>query len=935
MPAPPDTHRAVQDAEWVDWGVGGFDVRVCPEEERGGPPRAEAASPGTAEEMSQEEKEEAAAAAAAEEGIEVDAEVAAGRAVTLLLSQGWTVVPPGATVDATKADGADVGANVDADMPPPLAAGSAPSRSGRGSPSFFGRLRRASRSGRSFRGSAPFEKDDEEAQHGGEGSPIDGTAGLQEEEEQQEQEEEQQDQEEAAVPATTLGEDSVVKVTDAADDDDGIGCKEEASPAEEMVAAVPGNSTEGILLEVKGTKKQTKLVSKAASRVRVVVLLLLCAATTPYLQLAEDDQGSVTGIAVTGLPSQEQLLHGAKVAASRGAEVGQRGVAKTLAAAGRARRGLKEHREAKAAAAEAAATEAEALAAKERVLYAETDDQQMEDGDDADVGEAPRVRDLSPGNGGEDISADMSVVAAADVPRSANDDVIGSDLEVTKKDDGADSGAYNEEATDRLIDKADSVSPASVSRIIETLEALNGGATAQITSPDDAAKVQVMTPDDAKVHVMTSAQEEGASLTKVNAMGAVSESVSRVGPATVRIDTETEIERKVSIGPRVDGEGDDVIDEDAQDEVLGGVPSQMNPDRWKFVQQGQGSGIIFSDDGLIITNAHVIEGATRVHVTLTDGRRCLAEVKGTDDIVDIAVLKIIRNDENAVPKKKGWYSHYPPSPSPSPPSLNGKLPVASLADSDKLAVGQFVVAIGSPGGLDNTVTMGIVSGLKRSSEEVGLYDKKVDFIQTDAAINMGNSGGPLVDVATGEVVGINTCMRYNMEGTSFAIPINKVKSIMHDLANGKQISHGYIGIYTSSLTPDLAREKNADPNSNYGLIAEVDGVIILTVYPGTPAETAGLRRADVITEIDGRKITKAADVYKIIDTSEVGSDLALKVRRGETETTITVKPEEFAERLRIAKEEKKKKLKVKIDKLKEEILEDDKLPPDMQGNEHQ
>ena len=158
---------------------------------------------------------------------------------------------------------------------------------------------------------------------------------------------------------------------------------------------------------------------------------------------------------------------------------------------------------------------------------------------------------------------------------------------------------------------------------------------------------------------------------------------------------------------------------------------------------------------------------------------------------------------------------------------------------------------------------------------------------------------------------------------------------MHDLANGKQISHGYIGIYTSSLTPDLAREKNADPNSNYGLIAEVDGVIILTVYPGTPAETAGLRRADVITEIDGRKITKAADVYKIIDTSEVGSDLALKVRRGETETTITVKPEEFAERLRIAKEEKKKKLKVKIDKLKEEILEDDKLPPDMQGNEHQ
>jgi S1-C subfamily serine protease len=418
---------------------------------------------------------------------------------------------------------------------------------------------------------------------------------------------------------------------------------------------------------------------------------------------------------------------------------------------------------------------------------------------------------------------------------------------------------------------------------------------------------------------------------QVNAMSSVSSAVQKVGPATVRVDTETEIERAVHVGPRIDGQNDGNAAEDEDgDEIFGGVPSPMKPQRWQYVQQGQGSGIIISEDGLICTNAHVIEGATRVYVTLTDGRRFPAEVKGTDEIVDIAVLKIIRNDEDATPAKRKK------SALSTKDKFDGKLPVAELADSDSLEVGNFVVAIGSPGGLYNTVTMGIVSGLKRSSEEVGLYDKKVEFIQTDAAINMGNSGGPLVDVVSGKVIGINTCMRYNMEGTSFAVPTNKVKSIMNDLAQGKQISHGYVGIYTATLTPEFAREKNADPNSNYGLIPEANGVIVLHIYDDTPASAAGLRRADVITEIGGKKVGQAAEVYKIIDSAQVGSPIDFKIIRGDKRMTIKVKPDEFATRLRMAKEQREKKLKQKMDKLKQESLQDkaSALPPDMQDKVH-
>jgi S1-C subfamily serine protease len=272
------------------------------------------------------------------------------------------------------------------------------------------------------------------------------------------------------------------------------------------------------------------------------------------------------------------------------------------------------------------------------------------------------------------------------------------------------------------------------------------------------------------------------------------------------------------------------------------------------VQQGQGSGLIFSSDGLILTNAHVVEDATKVTVTLTDGRVYQAKVMGSDEIVDIAVLKILpyENGNGLVPS----------------PVAN--LPVADLGDSDSLLVGQIVIAVGSPGGLDNTVTMGIVSGLERSSAVVGIPHKKVDYIQTDAAINPGNSGGPLVDVETGKVVGINAAIRAHMEGTSFAIPINRVREIMYDLAEGNEVHHGYIGISLATCTPDWARQNNIQVTSDIPQIPEVFGALVHKVFPRTPAEKGGLRENDVVLEINGKRVQSSDEARRLIDGAPVG-----------------------------------------------------------------
>ena len=277
--------------------------------------------------------------------------------------------------------------------------------------------------------------------------------------------------------------------------------------------------------------------------------------------------------------------------------------------------------------------------------------------------------------------------------------------------------------------------------------------------------------------------------TRSQGMTLVARAVRHVGPAVVRVDTETDLDAQESSsegfgGERVfengNGEGED------RGDVFDGVPeapppSDSNSDSARNIDFGQGSGMIVNKEGYILTNAHVVDGSSRIFVTLTDGRRFQAELQGSDDIVDIAVLKIV-----------------PDSDLRSDSISN--IPVAQLGNSDQLEVGQFVTAIGCPGGLDNTCTIGIISGLKRCPNTVGIPDKMgvLDYIQTDAAINQGNSGGPLVDVESGNIVGINTCIRANMEGTSFAIPTNKILAIVDDLAEGKRITHGYLGVHMVS-----------------------------------------------------------------------------------------------------------------------------------------
>ncbi|MGB5915573.1 MAG: trypsin-like peptidase domain-containing protein, partial [Phormidesmis sp.] len=282
----------------------------------------------------------------------------------------------------------------------------------------------------------------------------------------------------------------------------------------------------------------------------------------------------------------------------------------------------------------------------------------------------------------------------------------------------------------------------------------------------------------------------------------VADAVRSVGGAVVRIDTERTVTRNVpdlffddpffrgSFGNR--GRGFQNI---PQEELL----------------RGQGSGFIISEQGDILTNAHVVHGTDQVSVTLKDGRSFEGYVEGIDEITDLAVVRIDTAGE--------------------------RLPVSKLGDSDEVSVGDWAIAVGNPLGLDNTVTLGIVSTLKRSSAAVGIPDKRIDFIQTDAAINPGNSGGPLLN-AQGEVIGINTAIRADAMGVGFAIPINKAKAIQASLARGERIAHPYLGVQIATLTPDMAKMNNEDPNSAIQL-PETDGVLVVRVLPNTPAAEAG------------------------------------------------------------------------------------------------
>ena len=275
---------------------------------------------------------------------------------------------------------------------------------------------------------------------------------------------------------------------------------------------------------------------------------------------------------------------------------------------------------------------------------------------------------------------------------------------------------------------------------------------------------------------------------------------------------------------------------------------------------GQGSGFIIDHSGVILTNAHVVDNANKVTVTLKDGRIFKGEVKGVDEITDLAVVKINTQGSD--------------------------LPIAPLGDSSTVQVGDWAIAVGNPVGLDNTVTLGIISTLGRSAAKAGIPDKRVEFIQTDAAINPGNSGGPLLN-AQGEVIGINTAIRADAMGIGFAIPINQAKSLQALLASGKKVPHPYIGVQMVNLTPDLARQNNRDPNSLF-MIAEVEGILVVRVMPDSPAERAGIRRGDVIVAVNNQPIQDGSKLQSLVDRAGLNQVLKLKIQRSDRSLELTV-----------------------------------------------
>jgi S1-C subfamily serine protease len=325
----------------------------------------------------------------------------------------------------------------------------------------------------------------------------------------------------------------------------------------------------------------------------------------------------------------------------------------------------------------------------------------------------------------------------------------------------------------------------------------------------------------------------------------VAEAVRQVGTAVVRIDTEKTVTRRAN----------PMLEDPFFRQFFGDIsqgPSQETV-------RGQGSGFLIDKSGVILTNSHVVNGADKVTVTLKDGRTFEGKVRGSDDVTDLAVVKINGSD----------------------------LPAATLGDSDKTAVGDWAIAVGNPLGLDNTVTLGIVSTLHRSSAQIGMSDKRIDFIQTDAAINPGNSGGPLLN-DRGEVIGINTAIRADAMGIGFAIPINKAKSIKDALAKGEKIPHPYLGVQMTTLTPEIARQNNSDPNSPFE-VPEMEGVIVVRVLPNTPAAAAGFRRGDVVTAIDGQSVKTAEQLQGFVEQSRLGQNLKVQIRRGEQTQQLMVK----------------------------------------------
>ncbi len=320
---------------------------------------------------------------------------------------------------------------------------------------------------------------------------------------------------------------------------------------------------------------------------------------------------------------------------------------------------------------------------------------------------------------------------------------------------------------------------------------------------------------------------------------------SDVSPSVVNIRTEKVVQgggrvfRHFGRNPFGGGEQDPY---DFFERFFGGGDPQQ-----EFRQRSLGSGFIIDEEGFIVTNNHVIEGADEIQVRLVNGNEYDAEIVGRDPNTDIALIKV-KADE--------------------------PLPAAVLGDSEAMEIGQWVVAIGNPFGLEHTVTAGIVSAKGRVIGS-GPYD---DFIQTDASINPGNSGGPLINM-DGRVIGINTAIIASGQGIGFAVPINLVKGIVDQLRESGEVTRGWLGVAIQDLTPEIAEY--------YG-IDEEKGVLVTEVFEGDPADRAGVNAGDAILSVNGKQVETTRDLTRRIAALQVGESAEIEILRDGKRRTLTV-----------------------------------------------
>ncbi len=293
--------------------------------------------------------------------------------------------------------------------------------------------------------------------------------------------------------------------------------------------------------------------------------------------------------------------------------------------------------------------------------------------------------------------------------------------------------------------------------------------------------------------------------------------------------------------------------DDFFERFFGDIPQRQ------FKQRSLGSGFIISDDGYIFTNNHVVEQADKILVKLSDGKEYEAKVIGKDANTDIALIKI---------------------------KANGSLPVVETGDSDKLRVGEWVMAIGNPFGLEQTVTAGIVSAKGRVIG-AGPYD---NFIQTDASINPGNSGGPLFNM-DGKVIGINTAIVAQGQGIGFAIPINMAKTILPDLKSKGKVIRGWLGVSVQDISEEIAKNMN---------LKDREGALIADVFKGDPADKAGLKSGDVVIEINGKQVKDTHDLLMMIAAFRVGETIKVKIVRDGQEKTISITIAERTDKAELA-----------------------------------